>query len=185
MKLNTLFPIGETDKELKKTLLNTFQSNFTNTRLSKGAGGHTQIVPADNPIHVNGFGVSRGDILQLVAPLCDDIIIKTPPEGISLKNLLTKLMESASVDERNPLHVKKDLKKIWIDLGYGISNPQKEHGALKSRLGLQLIFTSVNNNNIPENDQIGVLCYTTASITKGVKPIDPPFSSPVKPNENI
>lgn len=182
MTLNSLFPIGTTNKDVKKKLLDTFQGNFTDAPLFKGSGGQSNIVKASDPIHVNGFGVSRGDILQLVAPLCDGIIIKTPPGGVSLKKILQDLMESASVDERNPLHVKKDKKKIWIDLGYGISNPRKVGEQLqRSRNGLQLIFTAVDDNTIPKNDQIGVLCYTTASITKGEPPIDPPFSSPVKP----
>lgn len=189
MKMKTLIAIDNSEAHIakKKKLLKSFREKFTNVELSKSIKiGNTKtkkvVVAAQDPIHTTARGIFRSDLVRYLAILSDDVKMTVNGQETNLQSLLNKLLDAAVLDRNHPLNDNK--RSIWIDFAYGGSAPiaaQEQVNPFGDEL--QLIITAVKDGKHPADDQLGLACFTTASMSEGGGPTDPPFSGPVHPEE--
>jgi hypothetical protein len=192
MKMKSLISI-DTNVHItkKKELLKAFKDKFTDTELSKTKTVGTtttivqkQVVTAKDPIHTTARGIFRSDLVRYLALLSDDVKLTINGQKTTLQAFLNKQLDAAVLDGNHPLRDNK--RSIWIDFAYGKSAPiaiqsQGQSVAIPGSDELQLIITAVIDGKHPADDQLGLACFTTASMSTGGGPIDPPFSGPVHP----
>jgi hypothetical protein len=187
MKMKTLLSIDNSETHIakKKKLLKSFRENFTNVELSKTVkvGASTTkkvVVTAKDPIHTTARGIFRSDLVRLLSLVSEDVKMNISGQETTLQAFLNKQLDAAVLDRNHPLNDNK--RSIWIDFAYGESAPIATQGQI-TPFGneLQLIITAVKDGKHPADDQLGIASFTTASMSEGGGPTDPPFSGPVHP----
>jgi hypothetical protein len=176
-------------KTKKTELLKAFRDNIADGELEKTVKVNGQVtkkitVFAKDPIHYTAYQIFRSDLMKYVAELSDDIIVPAVPPNTNLKTLLNKILTRGILQLNDPIN--DDKRSIWIDFAYGVSAPKKVgERSFPGSLELQLIITGVKDGEHPNDDSIGVICNTTASMNRVGAPIEPPFSGPVHPKDSI
>ena len=188
MKMKSLIAIDNSDEHIskKKGLLSSFKDKFVDCELSKtikvgAVSTQKVVVSSKDPIHFTSHGVFRNDLIRYVAALSDDVKMSVNGQDTTLQNFLNQLLETAVLNKNHPLN--DNSRSIWIDFGYGISAPIAVQGesTMPGSNELQLIITAVKNGKHPADNELGVACFTTASMSSGGGPTDPPFSGPIHP----
>jgi hypothetical protein len=176
-------------KEKKTALLKSFRNKIADGKLVKTTNIDGQVTnitaaTAEDPIHYTAYQIFRSDLVRFVAELSDDIIVPTVPPNTNLKTVLNKILSRGILELGDPIN--DDKRSIWVDFGLGMAAPKKVGDRVKPGSNeLQLIITAVKDGNHPNDDSIGIICTTTASMSDGGSPIDPPFSGPVHPKDSI
>ena len=173
----------------KSELLNSFRDKFTDAKLTKtvkiGASDKSTVVVSEkDPIHSTAYEIFRIDLMRYLAALSDDITIPANLSNISLKDFLQTIIDESVIHSSHPLNNNK--RAIWIDLAYGMSAPRAvDTHIVPGSKELHLILTAVTDGNHPADKNIGVLCASTATMSVGGGPTDPPISGPVHPKDGI
>ena len=175
-------------KEKRIALLKSFRDKIADGELVKTANVNGQITKttaafADDPIHYTAYQIFRSDLIRYVAELSDDIIVPTVLPNTNLKTLLNKILSRGILQLEDPIN--NDKRSIWIDFGLGMAAPKKIGNRVKPGGNeLQLIITAVKDGEHPKDDSVGLICATTASMSIGGLPTDPPLSGPVHPKDS-
>lgn len=189
--MKSLIQIEKTADNLKRKteLLNSFRDKFTDAKLTKtvklGTSKKSEVVISEkDPIHSTAYEIFRIDLMRYLVALSDDIIIPANLNNISLKDFLQGIINESAVNQNHPLN--DDKRAIWIDFGYGMSAPRAVgNHIVPGSKELHLILTAVIDGNHPADNNIGVLSATTATLSVGGGPTDPPISGPVHPKDEI
>ena len=176
METKSILIINNTsdNKAKKEKLLSNFKKLFF--KKTKVA------TPKEDPFDRLGYGIDRSDLVRMVALLSDDVILNIDGQKTTLQKFLQNLLIEGQSNKINDFK-----RRIWIEFGYGASipivnnvNPDAQV-IIPSSNELQLVITAVTNGLTPAPSDIGVGCFTTASMSGGGRPIEPPFSVPIHP----